>query len=82
MSDIGTTRTFRNVRSSAAVGCKADMKCSVRAFPLSTQSGRPRPPLTSLRQIASIGVPATGMDRIFRLSPAFQERPNVKDTAL
>ena len=40
MSAIGTTRTFRNVRYLVAVGCKADMKCSVRAFPLLTHLGR------------------------------------------
>ena len=40
MSAYGTKLTIWDVRSSAAVGRKADMKCSVRAFPVLTRSGQ------------------------------------------
>jgi hypothetical protein len=43
MSAVGTTRTFRNVRYSVAMGWKADIIGSLRAFPLLTQRWGNRP---------------------------------------
>jgi hypothetical protein len=37
-STHGTERTSRHVRSSVAIGGKADILCSVRAFPLLTDT--------------------------------------------
>jgi hypothetical protein len=40
-SGIGTTRTFRNVRDSVAVGCKADIEQVIQQALIRCQTVRP-----------------------------------------